>query len=422
VVFLLMFAMAGISGYVSWAFSSVRKARNFVRTSWNNVETANGQRAEVVTQVIARIGHHLPAEHLDNLRRAHERIATAVGPRGSDHADGQLRLALAAIWDTQQLSADFTECKAKADAANRVVDDVARVYNGHVTDYEKLRKTESRKMVCELVGFDKESYFARATAGSPADSISEIAARAPQGIAPPPTIAGFEGLPDPMNDPSLGLLPAGKIDRNPLGHSFQPPSTATLLAATLSTRLSTQDAPAIEPPLVDSQFVLPRPILSAAGPSIAAQLLTAQLSAAQHDQFSTGANFLTNPNVGEPDGNPTPLGDWVEPNVELEPDVQVENDGQVENDVQVELEVANDGQVELEVEAAPTFEAWTPPVLGAPISRPVDPFRHSGEFANDDDVDDEDDRWFRRDEQIVEATRGSTSSPDEMSTNRDTTF
>ncbi len=203
-----MFLMAAVSGYVSWAFSSVRKVRNDVRKSWHLVEGANGQRAELVTLFVTKTSESISTPLAEGIRRAHDRVAAAVGPRGADHADRQLRSAFEAVWADPSSASTTSEWQTKVNAANVTVDEAARDYNAHVTQYEELRTSGSRKMVTEMLGFDKESYFAHGSAGG-SDISQQIAGRANVS----PTTSAIEAMPilDDATTSTLGLLPADRV-------------------------------------------------------------------------------------------------------------------------------------------------------------------------------------------------------------------
>ncbi len=205
VLIVSMLFIASTSGYLSWVFSSLRKSRNAIRASWHNVESANGQRAELVTQVLAQVGHQLPPIHLDAVKRAHERIATVVGPRGTDHADRQLRAVLDSAWLNSPKTPLTNELQVRCEAANRVVDEAARDYNIKVTHYETLRKKSTHQFLCDLLGFDKESFFIEET-GFEANLVTpEVPGR------PPLYTATTKPGVDSFDPAALGILPNDRV-------------------------------------------------------------------------------------------------------------------------------------------------------------------------------------------------------------------
>jgi hypothetical protein len=203
-----MLLLAATSGYVSWAFSSLRKARNAIRAAWHVVESANGQRAEEVTQVLAKLSEVIAPVHLDALRRAHDRVFTAVGPRGADQADRMMRAALDGAWINAPRSSEAKELQVRCEAATRQIDEAARDYNVKVANYEKLRAADSRRMLSDILGFERESFFANESSGSSGETAGETTTTTRSAMR-----AAFPGMPsiDPTLDPSLGLLPPDRV-------------------------------------------------------------------------------------------------------------------------------------------------------------------------------------------------------------------
>ncbi len=233
VIFVLILLLGATSAYVSWAFSSLRKARNEIRSAWNNVEATNGQRAEEVTQVLTRLSEVIAPVHLDALRRAHERVATAVGPRSADQADRMLRAALDGAWLNAPRSNDAKELQVRCEAATRQIDEAARAYNNRVADYERLRTSDARRMLAGVLGFERESYFATESSNLTGDTNTEPTQRSSMHISIP-------GMPSihPSADPSLGLLPPDRVAFarpvvNVLDMMAQPPETNEAIEETV---------------------------------------------------------------------------------------------------------------------------------------------------------------------------------------------
>jgi hypothetical protein len=206
VIIVVMLLLAVTSGYVSWAFSSLRKARNAIRAAWHVVESANGQRADEVTQVLAKMSEVIAPVHLDALRRAHDRVFTAVGPRGADQADRMLRAALEGAWINAPRSSEAKELQVRCEAATRQIDEAARDYNVRVAQYEKLRASDARRLLSDILGFERESYFANESFGVSGEVTAETTKRSPMRAA----IPGMPSI-DPTLDPSLGLLPPDRV-------------------------------------------------------------------------------------------------------------------------------------------------------------------------------------------------------------------
>jgi hypothetical protein len=165
IVLLLVLAAAG--SFLLWAVSDLRKARTGVHQSWNEIESAMGERTKLVNDLVHAVSPKLTAEKAAQLTKAHERMGAVVGPRSVEAADNTLRALMGPILDSMPSSFGLDGLKASILAANGAIDAAASDYNTKVETYETSRSSSGKQLVASTLGFEKEHGF-RVAATSPA--------------------------------------------------------------------------------------------------------------------------------------------------------------------------------------------------------------------------------------------------------------
>ncbi len=153
--------ISAVGCFLVWAFGALRTARNQVRATWNVVEAALGDRAALVTSLVDKVTPHLDVPAADQLRKAHERMSTVVGPRGTEAADSTLRSVLDPLLASMPAHLGFNELRFEFAKANKTVDEAAGDYNEKVDRYEAARNSNGRRLFAEMMGFEQESRFGR---------------------------------------------------------------------------------------------------------------------------------------------------------------------------------------------------------------------------------------------------------------------
>jgi hypothetical protein len=161
---LLSIAVISAMGcFLVWAFGALRNARNSVRASWNHVESAISDRAALVTTLVDTVKPQLHPDVAEQLDKAHQRMSSVVGPRGTEAADSTLRSVLEPVLATMPPHVGLDSLKLDLSKANKQIDDAAADYNEKVDVYETARASSGRKLFAEMMGFEKESRFGRLT-------------------------------------------------------------------------------------------------------------------------------------------------------------------------------------------------------------------------------------------------------------------
>jgi hypothetical protein len=155
--------ISALGCFVVWAFGALRTARNQVRATWNVVEASIADRAPLVTNVVDTITPHMRTDVAEQLRKAHERMGTVVGPRGTEAADTTLRSILNPALATMPTYIGIDSMKVDFANANKLIDTAAADYNEKVDGYETARMSNGRRFFAEMMGFEKESRFGRIT-------------------------------------------------------------------------------------------------------------------------------------------------------------------------------------------------------------------------------------------------------------------
>lgn len=160
---LAILAISAAGCFIVWAFTALRNARTQVRTTWNSVDSALGERAIVVTRLVEAITPRLREDVAQQLNRAHHRMSSVVGPRSTEAADITLRSLLDPILATMPPGIGLDDLKVELTRLNALIDQVAADYNQKVDAYESVRTNPKKKMFAEMLGFEKESRFGRLT-------------------------------------------------------------------------------------------------------------------------------------------------------------------------------------------------------------------------------------------------------------------
>jgi hypothetical protein len=155
--------ISAVGCFLVWAFGALRTARNNVRSSWTVVETALGDRAALLTNLVDTVTPQLRTEVAEQLHKAHFRMSTVAGPRGTEAADTTLRSVLDPVLATMPSHVGLDSLKLDLAKANKTIDDAAADYNEKVDAYETARMSSGRRYFGEMMGFEKESRFGRAT-------------------------------------------------------------------------------------------------------------------------------------------------------------------------------------------------------------------------------------------------------------------
>ncbi len=160
---LAILAISAAGCFIVWAFTALRNARTEVRTTWNAVESALGERAVVVTRLVEAITPRLREDVAQQLTRAHQRMSSVVGPRSTEAADITLRSLLDPILTTMPSGIGLDDLKVELTRLNTLIDQTAAEYNQKVDAYESVRTNSAKKMFAEMLGFEKEGRFGRLT-------------------------------------------------------------------------------------------------------------------------------------------------------------------------------------------------------------------------------------------------------------------
>ncbi len=168
ITILLLILLLGPLLWVAVQYNSLVGLRNFVASSWSNIDTELQRRYELIPNLVATVkgyaGHE--RETLERVIALRDRCAANRGPVAGQAADEQELVAhfkqlLVVVESYPQLKADqhFLALQTELINTENRIQAARRFYNGNIRDYRTKCESFPSNLVAQAFGFKPQEYF-----------------------------------------------------------------------------------------------------------------------------------------------------------------------------------------------------------------------------------------------------------------------
>lgn len=154
--------------YVAVTFNRLVRLRNFVRTSWSDIDTELKRRYDLIPNLVSTVKGYAAHER-EVLERVTELRARCVASNGAPQEQavdekelvGALKRLLVVVEKYPDLKADkhFLELQQELINTEDRIQAARRFYNGNVQDYRNKCETFPSNLVAGLFAFKPGQYF-----------------------------------------------------------------------------------------------------------------------------------------------------------------------------------------------------------------------------------------------------------------------
>ena len=154
-----------------WAvvqYNSLVGLRNYVASSWSNIDTELQRRYELIPNLVATVKGYATHERetLERVIELRNRCAANRGPVAGQAADEQalvstLKQLLVVVESYPQLKADqhFLALQTELINTENRIQAARRFYNGNIRDYRNKCESFPSNLVAQALGFKPLEYF-----------------------------------------------------------------------------------------------------------------------------------------------------------------------------------------------------------------------------------------------------------------------
>ena len=149
-------------------YNSLVGLRNFVASSWSNIDTELQRRYDLIPNLVATVKGYASHERetLERVIELRNRCAGNRGPVAGQAADEQelvatLKQLLVVVENYPQLKADQHYLSLQTELINTEnrIQAARRFYNGNIRDYRNKCETFPSNLVAQLFSFKPQDYF-----------------------------------------------------------------------------------------------------------------------------------------------------------------------------------------------------------------------------------------------------------------------
>jgi len=154
--------------WVAVQYNSLVGLRNFVATSWSNIDTELQRRYDLIPNLVATVKGYAAHERqtLERVTELRNRCAANRGPVAGQAADEQelvatLKQLLVVVENYPQLKADQHYLALQTELINTEnrIQAARRFYNGNIRDYRNKCESFPSNLVAQAFRFQPQDYF-----------------------------------------------------------------------------------------------------------------------------------------------------------------------------------------------------------------------------------------------------------------------
>lgn len=154
--------------WVAFQYNALVSLRNFVNSSWSNIDTELKRRYDLIPNLVAAVKGYAAHERqtLERVVELRNRCAANNGPVAGQAADEQelvatLKQLLVVVENYPQLKADrnFLALQTELINTENRIQAARRFYNGNIRDFRVRCESFPSNLVAQAFNFQPQDYF-----------------------------------------------------------------------------------------------------------------------------------------------------------------------------------------------------------------------------------------------------------------------